>query len=217
MSDHEAVEGVAPAASRAASNKPVVTIFEQYGAGAAYIGRKVADALGLPFHAQAFTSEDLEDSDAALERNAVLATVYSTMGGAYGGFDSRDVVTTQQQKYDLVMENNRVVHTYADEGGVIVGRNATVILSDRHQTLHVLLTGSPEDRIRRASEEGGIPIERASRRREREDEVRAEMSKTLYGWDPRLPERYDMVINTSRITLDAAAEAIINAVRTGGR
>jgi glucuronide carrier protein len=39
------------------------------------------------------------------------------------------------------------------------------------------------------------------------------MSKALYGWDPRLPDRYDLVINTSRIPLDAAAQAIVNAIR----
>ncbi|HSK91414.1 MAG TPA: hypothetical protein VK875_08880 [Euzebyales bacterium] len=37
--------------------KPVVTIFEAFGAGATTIGRKVAEQLGLPFHAQAFSSE----------------------------------------------------------------------------------------------------------------------------------------------------------------
>ncbi len=215
MSDRGAVEDPTRAAGPTASSKPVVTIFEHYGAGATYVGQRVAEALGLPFHRQAFSSEDLEaGEDATLERNAVLATVYSAMGGAYGGFDTREVVATQQQKYDLVMENNRVVRAYADEGGVIVGRNAAVILADRPNTLHVLLTGSVEDRVRRAAQEAGIPLERAARRQEREDEVRAEMSKVLYGWDPRLPDRYDLVINTSRIPLDAAAEAIVNAIRT---
>lgn len=213
MSDRAAVGDPAEQAARHTSDRPVVTIFELYGAGATAVGQMVAESLSLPFHRQAFSSEDLEaGEDAALQRNAVLATVYSTMGGAYGGFDTRDVVATQQQKYDLVMENNRVVRGYADEGGVIVGRNAAVILADRPNTLNVLLTGTAEDRVRRAAEEAGIPVERAARRQKREDDVRAEMSQVLYGWDPRLPDRYDLVINTSRITLDAAAEAIVNAI-----
>jgi cytidylate kinase len=205
----------AEAAAAGAVGRPVVTFFEQYGAGATYIGSQVAQTLGVPFYAQAFSSEELEEGrDAVLERNAVLATVYSAMGGAYGGFEGRDVVVTQQQKYDLVMDNNRVVHEHAAHGGVIVGRNATVILADRPGALHVLLTGDREDRVRRAAEEAGIPADQADRRQRREDEVRAEMSMSLYGWDPRLPDRYDMVINTSRIPLDAAVQAIVNAVRT---
>lgn len=194
--------------------KPVVTLFEEYGAGAEEVGRMVATALGLPFHAQAFSSEQIEGSAASQgEQNAVLAQVYSVMGGAYGGFEGRDIVATQQQKYDLVMDNNRQVQRSAKEGGVIVGRNATVILANRPHTVHVLLTGSVKDRVARAAAAGGIPLERAAARQPKEDQVRADMSITLYGWDPRQPNHYDLVINTSRISLDAAAGAIVNAVQ----
>lgn len=196
-----------------ANPRPVVTIFEHYGAGATTVGQMVARSMGLPFHAQAFSSETLEGGDSATDQGATLAQVYSVLGGAYGGFEGRDVVTTQRQKYELIMDNNRKVWESADEGGVIVGRNSTVILADRPGTVHVLLTGTPEDRAARAAKEAGISVERAAARQKREDQVRADMSIMLYGWDPRLADRYDIVINTSRIPPEAAAEAIINAVR----
>jgi glucuronide carrier protein len=196
------------------TGRPVVTIFELYGAGADYVGRRVAEALGLPYHAQAFSSEEIEGgAEAATEQGATLAQVYSVMGGAYGGFEGRDVVTTQRQKYELIMDNNRKVWESAESGGVIVGRNGAVVLADRPRTLHVLLTGAVEDRVARAAREAGISSERAHARQKREDQVRADMSMVLYGWDPRLPERYDLVINTSRIPLDAAVTAIVDAVR----
>ncbi len=197
------------------SPKPVVTIFESYGAGAAQVGRKVAEALGLPYHEQAFSSEAIEaGQDSVNEQGATLAQVFSVMGGAYGGFDGRDVATTQRQKYELIMDNNRQVWTYADEGGVVVGRNGAVILADRPNTVHVLLTGSVEDRVARAAQEAGITREQAAKRQAREDKVRADMSIVLYGWDPRLPDRYDIVINSSRVSLDAVVDVIVDAVRT---
>lgn len=192
--------------------KPVVTIWEQYGAGADIIGRQVAEAMGLPYHEQAFSSAELEDPEGALQNRAVLANVLTVLGGAYGGFEGRDVVTTQQEKYDLVAQNNAVVRHSADEGGVIVGRNATVILAERPRTLHVLLTGNVADRIARAAEQAEIPVERAARRQQREDDVRAQMSTTLYGWDPHNPARYDLVLNTSRIPTAAAVAAIVDAI-----
>ncbi|WP_225754391.1 AAA family ATPase [Actinotalea sp. Marseille-Q4924] len=196
------------------SDRPVVTLFEHYGAGASAVGRAVAEELGLPFHAQAFTSDDLGAADdGSTAQNATLAQVYSALGGAYGGFEGRDVVATQQDKYDLVMTNNRSVWADAAEGGVIVGRNATVVLASRPRTVHVLLTGSVEDRVARAAEESGISVTEAARRQVREDEVRAQMSVVLYGWDPRLPDRYDVVVNTSRIPLHAVVQAIVQVVR----
>lgn len=194
--------------------KPVVTIFQSYGAGAEYVGRKVAERLGLPFHAQAFSSEAIAgEAEAALEEMALLSQVYSALGGAYGGFEGRDVVVTQQQKRDLVMDNNKKVWAEAEQGGVIVGRNGAVILAERPNTIHVLLTGAVEDRVARAAKEQGIPLEKARARQEREDRVRADMSITLYGWDPRMPDRYDMVFNTSRVSLDAVVDAIVEAFR----
>lgn len=192
---------------------PVVTIFEQHGAGADEVGRAVAAALGVPFHAQAFTSEDLEGgAEAATEQGAALARVYGVLGGAYGGLEGRDVATTQRERYDLVVANNEAVWRLADQGGVVVGRNATVVLADRPRTVHVLLTGSVEDRLDRAARTSGVPRERAAARQQVEDRVRAEMSLALYGWDPRLPDRYDLVINTSRIPPERAVAAIVQAV-----
>lgn len=199
-----------------ASHKPVVTIFEAYGAGADHVGRKVAEALDLPYHEQAFSSAAIEaGEDSATEQSAALAQVFAVMGGAYGGFDGRDVATTQRQKYELLMDNNRRVWEFADEGGVIVGRNGAAILASRPNTVHVLLTGSVEDRVARAAEEAAISREQAAKRQEREDQVRADMSIVMYGWDPRLPDGYDLVMNTSRLSLDAVVSAIVDAVRVG--
>jgi glucuronide carrier protein len=192
----------------------VVTLFEYFGSGADYVGHKVAEALGLPFHQQAFSSEEIEaGQSAANEEGAVLAQVFAVMGGAYGGFDGRDDATTQRQKHDLVMDNNRKVWSFADEGGVILGRNGAVILAERPNTLHVLLTGAVDDRIERAATAGGITREQAAKRQVHEDQVRADMSRVLYGWDPLLPDRYDLVLNTSRIPQDAVVDAILVAVR----
>jgi hypothetical protein len=40
----------------------VVTLFEKYGAGARYIGPRVADALGVAWLDQAFSSADIESA-----------------------------------------------------------------------------------------------------------------------------------------------------------
>lgn len=193
---------------------PVVTLFELYGAGATTVGEKVAARLGLPFHGQAFSSEALAGQAAADDENrAVLASVLSLLGGAYSTLESREVVGTQSDKYELIENNTRTVKQFAEKGGVIMGRNATVILADRPNTLHVLLTGDVEDRVKRAAARLGISEAESAKRRAHEEDVRRQMSKTLYGWDPALPDRYDMLINTTRVGIDSAVDAIDDAVR----
>ena len=112
------------------SATPVVTLFESYGAGASHIGPRVAQALGVTFHAQAFSSEEIEGAMVERENEGLLSQVFNAMGGSYAGLEGPAVAMAQQDNYELVMENTRVVTEHAREGGVITGRNGALILAD---------------------------------------------------------------------------------------
>jgi cytidylate kinase len=202
------------------STAPVVTLFETYGSGASYIGPRVAQVLGVPFREQAFSSGQLEQAAELREREGLLARVFSAMGFSdFGGVDTGDVASAQRDRYDLVVENTATVQRWAREGGVMVGRNGAFILADWPAALHVLLDGPLQQRVARAAKEAGISLERAARRQKNEDQVRTAMSLELYGWDPRDPSGYDLVVNTGRLDLDACVELIAQAwrVKTGRR
>jgi len=193
---------------------PVVTLFESYGSGAGVIGPRVADALGIPFHEQAFSSEQLERNAELREKEGLLARVLTAMGSSsFGGVDVGDVSGGQRDNYDLVMQNTATVQQWARAGGVVVGRNGAYILADWPTALHVKLDGPLEQRIARAAQEAGISPDRAARRQKNEDKIRADMSIELYGWDPRDPTRYDLVVNTGRMDLDTCVDIIAQAYR----
>jgi len=196
---------------------PVVTLFESYGSGASYIGPRVAQALGVPFHAQAFSSEELENAETKRESEGVLGRVFAAMGGSYAGIEGPAVAMAQRDDYDLVMLNTRNVQEEARQGGVILGRNAALILANRPAALHVILDGPLNQRIERAARDSGIPIERAAKRQKREDQIRADMSLKLYGWDPRDTQRYDLAVNTGTLDLDTCVEVIAQAARIKAR
>ena len=195
------------------SSKPVVTLFESYGSGASYIGPRVAQALGVPFHPQAFSSEEIENAMVERESEGPLSQVFSAMGGQYLGIEGASVAMAQQDKYDLAIENTRTVVEDARQGGVITGRNGALILAAWPGALHVLLDGPLQQQIERAAKESGIDTARAAKRQKREDQVRADMSIELYGWDPRETARYDLVVNTGTMDLDACVDVIIAAAR----
>lgn len=195
----------------------VVTLFESYGSGADYIGPRVAQALAVPFHAQAFSSEQIEDAMTKRESEGMLSRVFIAMGGSYAGLEGPGVALAQRDNYDLVMENTRNVKGAARAGGVIMGRNGALILADWPGALHVKLDGPLEQRIARAAEESGIDRDRAAKRQKREDQIRADMSIELYGWDPRETNRYDLVVNTGRMDLDTCVDIIVQAARVKAR
>ena len=99
------------------------------------------------------------------------------------------------------MANTREVQEQARQGGVITGRNAALILAKWPAALHVKLDGPLAQRIERAARDSGISVDRAAKRQKREDQMRADMSLQLYGWDPRATDRYDLVVNTGTMDL----------------
>jgi hypothetical protein len=190
---------------------PVVTLFESYGSGADYIAPRVADALGVPFHEQAFSSRQLEESAELRKKEGLLARVLSAIGqSSFGGVDVGDVSSAQRDNYDLVMDNTGTVQRWARRGGVIVGRNGAFILADWPAALHVKLDGPLPQRIERAAREAGSG-RRGGRR------TRTGSGSTCPGsctaGTPRDPTRYDLVLNTGRVDLGACVRIIVEACR----
>jgi len=201
----------------AGSHGPVVTLFESYGSGAGYIGARVARALGVPFHEQAFSSRQIEDASERREDDRVLSRFFGSLGGAYAGLEGPSVAMAQRDDYELILENTRVVQEQANQGGVITGRNGAFILASWPGALHVMLDGPLEQRIERAARDSGIDIEQAAKRQKREDQVRADMSLAFYHWDPRETHRYDLDVNTGTMNLDVCADIIVAAARIKAR
>jgi cytidylate kinase len=201
------------------SPKLVVTLFESYGSGASYVSARVAEALGVPLHVQAFSSEEIEAAMSMHESQGLLTRVFNAIGGSYasmaGGEPPNNLLVAQQEadSSELVAANTRYVEEAAREGGVIMGRNGAFILADWPDALHVRLDGPLEQRVARAAQESGIDLERAAQRQRREDQIRADMSIEFYGWDPREVDRYHLVVNTGLMDLDTCVDIIVQAAR----
>ena len=198
------------------STTPVVTLFESFGSGADYIGPRVADALGVPFHAGAFSSDEIEGAMTRREARGLLSRVFGAMGGeyaSYAGLEGGSVPDAQRDNYELVMENTREVVESARQGGVIMGRNGALILADWPSALHVKLDGPVQARLERVAETSGISLEHAARRQKQEDRVRADISIELYGWDPLGFDHYDLLVNTGLMDLDRCVDIIVAAAK----
>jgi cytidylate kinase len=193
--------------------RPVVTIFESYGSGADLVGPRVADTLGVAFHPQAFSSEQMEESPEQRDDEGLLARVFAAMGDSYAALEGPAVAMVQRDEHELVLRNTRWVMDAASAGAVIVGRNGALILATWPGALHVRLDAAVPWRVEQAVRTNGITMERAVKRQRREDDLRADMSIRLYGWDPREPTGYDLVLNPGSLSLDACVDVIVHASR----
>jgi cytidylate kinase len=195
---------------------PVVTLFEKYGAGARYIGPRVAEALGVEWMDQAFSSADIESAKypgtaRASEQGSGLARFLGRFAPSATVLDDASIPLAQAQDAEMAEENTRIVKEAGARGVVMLGRNGALILGDIPTALHVQIDAPVEVRIARAAQEERIDLAQAARRQRNEDWVRAEMSERFYYWNPMSIDRYDLVINTGMLDIDTAVEVLVAA------
>jgi cytidylate kinase len=94
---------------------------------------------------------------------------------------------------------------------VLVGRGANFILPPR-STLRVRLVADLPDRIHAVARLKGITEREAAREVERTDRERSLFVSRNFGKDPADPHHYDLVINTSSVGVEGAADIILAAL-----
>jgi cytidylate kinase len=209
----------------------VITVSRQYGSGGDEIAAQVCEALGCRsfdkrLMAQVASDIGLSDQEIVdfsedeykvrgfLERlfrtQRVVARV-GTWTTDVSGTRTRAVKDLDEaQAVNLV---RALVRRAAEEGNVlIVGRGGQAILQDVPGVLHVRIEAPTEIRIKRVQEAEGLTYDEARGRIIESDRAARDYLRRFYDVDWADPQLYDLVINTRKISLEAAAEHIIKAV-----
>lgn len=201
------------AESAGAAPKKIITMWELYGSGMEEVAQRLAAEMNLPLHKQAFTSEQIEATQAERENQSAIGRLLLGSGPVAAGPDgsSTNVTTAVKGIGDAAQQNREVVAEEAKAGGIILGRNGAFLLQHVPGALHVKLVAPVADRVARAAREAGIPEERAAKRQVAEDSIRREISMMTYNFDPTGDEYYDLVIDTSKFGVDEAVKMIQRA------
>ena len=196
---------------------PVVTISRQFGAGGYTIGKTIAEKLGYNMVDRGIIAKVAQEANVsidwveAVEKEAggllmriVNSLVSSDFIERHTGDSAHDF---DESRYVNFLK--KVIHDLADEGDVvIIGRGSQFILADRPGVLKVLLVANMEDRIKFMMEHYNMTRSRADQMIKKEEKRRASFLKLLDHRDPDSPEIYDLVINTSQVSLEEAESTI---------
>jgi cytidylate kinase len=123
-------------------------------------------------------------------------------------FDSRVV---SHDSYVVHLE--RIVQLAALHGNVVfVGRGAQVFLPRSHG-LAVRVIAPRKQRIEQIMQRHNISRERATALIDEIDAARCQFCARHFHHNPEAAEEYDLIVNTGRLSLEEAADAIIAALR----
>ena len=203
--------------------RTVICVSHATGAGGTDLGRLVADKLGFrlideEIVTRAAESQDVHVDDLAdvARRKSLLTRILSeaAIGAAMGAPGAAMIYTPEPQpdKKSLRALIRQAINETADEGNVvIVSHAASYAIANRENVLRVLVTASPETRVRRLVDANGLDEKKATKSIGANDAGRADYLKRFYGVAQELPIHYDLVINTDRIPADQWSELVVNA------
>lgn len=197
----------------------VIAISRALGAGGEEIGRALAAELGYRY-------VDSEIIDLAAERvgttaaevasveqrQGVLARIIDNLARA--SIAAPDVTGVASGYIEMLGPDYPeviagVIREVAAAGDcVLVAHGASHALGPADGVLRVLVTGSADARARRLNRDAHGP-KRARQEIADSDAARADFLKRFYNVDHEAAEAYDLVVNTDRVSIDAAVRMVM--------
>ncbi|MGA2401864.1 MAG: cytidylate kinase-like family protein [Syntrophobacteraceae bacterium] len=177
----------------------VLTISRDLGSGGREVGLKVSSSLGYRF----------------LDHEGILARLKAA-GHKWEkwteGFDEH--TPRIWEKYDwsyhgyVAMAQSTIMNEAASDRVVIMGRGGTYLLKGVPFALRVRVVALLEQRLARVSEREGIDEESARWLIAKTDRERAGFLLTVYGRDGKDPAGYDLVFDSSTMSIDEICSVI---------
>ena len=187
----------------------VITVSREYGSGGRYVGRLIADKLGIKFYdkeiitklaeATGLSEEYIENNEQKRDATAILNN------GFYMGLDNADEL--------FVKETELIKELAAKDSCVIIGRCADFILKDEKNVIKVFVYSGMEDKIKRATQIYGYEEDKAKKEIERIDKLRANHYKHYTDKDWKDFSNYDICINSDLLGVEKSADVICNVVK----
>lgn len=187
----------------------VITVAREYGSGGRYVGRLIADKLGIKFYDKDFIEKLAEEtglSEEYIEKNEQKRNSLAGLNnGYYFGLSNAD---------ELFLQEAELIKKVAtEESCVIIGRCADFILQDKENVLKVFVYSNKEDKIKRATEIYGYDKAKAEKEIKRIDKLRANHYKYYTEKEWSNHANYDICINSDTLGVEKSADLICHIIK----
>ena len=187
----------------------VITLSREYGSGGRYIGKLIAQKLGIKLYDKEFIIKVAEEtglSEQYIKENEQKRNVLDVLNnGYYSDMNNSDEL--------FVKESELIKEVSAKEPCVIVGRCADQILKDNKNVLKVFIYSNMEDKINRAVKYYGMDKKKAEKEISRIDKLRGNHYKYYTGKEWKDFSNYDICINSDKLGVEKAADLIIDMAK----
>lgn len=190
----------------------VITIGREFGSGGRIIGKKLAEALNIPYYDKELLAKSAKENGLSEEifKNLDESVDFSYYYYSVGLMINPMAGVTDLSLHDKVqMMQSEMIRKLAEKGPcVIVGRCSDYILQDCVPTLNVFILADKEDKAKRAVEEYGLNAKDIDNALIKMDKQRAQYYNfyTTKRWGKA--NNYDVCLNSSQFGIDGCVEIL---------
>ncbi len=187
----------------------VITISREYGSGGRYIGKLVAEKLGIKLYDKEFISKVAEETGLSkdyIESNEQKREKISNLSNGYY-FEANNADTLYFKEAEIIKD------LASKESCVIIGRCADFILKDiKDNIINVFIYSDMDSKIKRAVQYYGLDKEKAQKEIKRINKLRANHYKyyTEREWNDNT--NYDICINSDALGIEKSADLICEII-----
>lgn len=178
----------------------VITISREYGSGGRFVGRLVAEKLGLPFYDKELISLSAKESGLS-EEYVKMADEKKKSASYSNNNDDR-----------LFIAEQKVIEKLAKSSCVIVGRCADYILKDNKDVIKIFLYSDSKSKEKRAIKYYGLNSKTALRKIDKINKERSKHYKFYTNREWKDFSNYDLSFNVDKYGVEKTAENIINII-----
>ena len=184
----------------------VITIAREYGSGGRYIGKLIADKLGIKFYDKDFIKKIAEKTgltEEYVEKNEQSKNTLSALNST--GLTNQDEI--------FINESREIEELANKESCVIIGRCADFVLKDRNDVIKIFVYSNIKDKINRATKFYGIDKEKAEKEIKNVDKSRAKHYKYYTEREWKDYSNYDICINSDLLGVEKVADLICEMIK----
>lgn len=182
------------------NTKVIITISREYGSGGRYVGRMIADKLGIKFYDKdlvELVSKEVGLSEEFIEENEQKREWGSSFNSAYNKDDK------------LFTAETKVIKEIAEkESCVIIGRCADYILKDKENVVKIFIYSNEKDKVLRAVKYYGLDKKTAIKEIDKVNKERAKHYKYYTNQEWGKLENYDFAFDSDYLGVERTAEII---------
>ncbi|HEY3289022.1 MAG TPA: cytidylate kinase-like family protein [Anaerolineae bacterium] len=211
-----------------------ITISREYGSGGDEVAARVSEVLGYHYFDKTLMAQLVKETGLAEDEvvdfsednykvRGLLDKLFAPRGGRelYNVSQGSGVTqgariretAIQNESQGITLVQGVIWAAYKQGNMVIVGRGGQAILKGLPGVLHVRILAPPESRFEHITATENLHHFGLRKEIVEHDEAAADYLKRFYNIDWADPMLYDLVINTEHLSVEAATDIIVAAVK----